>query len=254
MSQDRSRTIRAAPKSARYLRYRRAGEPEAVVDLEDAAAIDFEYAEPIRSFTYARNQAHTPGLYWSVTCKRHLAYESYLESRWLLIFDQDPSVTAMSTQPFHLTVIDPLGGSWERYPDFFLRRRDGSAAVIDVKSARSLDDPDVALAMSRTARVCGDVGWVHQTVGEPDRQRLINLEMLAGYRRPFDDLGHIPRLLHLARNPVTIDELMNATDQPELARAVLFHLLWHDRIRTDLDKPLRELTYVHTAPGEATTT
>jgi hypothetical protein len=250
MTPDRSRTTRGAPRAARYLRFQLPGCEEATVDLKNADEINFEDAEPIRSFTYARDQANTPGLYWSATGQKHLAYESYLESRWLLLFDQDPTVTGIATQPFHLVVIDPHGGSWERFPDFFLRRRDGSATVIDVKRRQDLDDPEVTRAMSRTRLVCAEIGWAHKVVTEPDRQLLINLEWLAGYRRPFDDHGLTPRLLHLGRNPVSVDEITAATDQPELARAVLFHLIWHNRMRTELDKPLRNNTYVRAANGK----
>ncbi|MFF2128392.1 hypothetical protein ACFVW1_23940 [Streptomyces olivochromogenes] len=44
-----------------------------------------------------------------------------------------------------------------------------------------------------------------------------------------------------------IGELMWFMEYPDLARGVLYHLMWHQRIVTDLDRPLRETTLVKTA-------
>ncbi len=62
-----------------------------------------------------------------------MGYESWLERDRLMLLDFDPLVTSMSSQPFRLSWAD-LGGKRVRHtPDFFVRRADGTALVVDVR-------------------------------------------------------------------------------------------------------------------------
>ncbi len=229
------------------LRYRDPAGLARVVDPADAAEIAFERCPPVRRIPHYKGSKHTPGQFWSATTGELVAYESFLESKWMTMLDFDPSVVAFCGQPFEITGVD-VGDVWVHTPDLFARLADGSGRVIDVKNPRQLDRPDVVLQAQRTAALCEHIGWEYQLVGEPDRQRFANISWLAGFRRPLHagaDL--VPRLLALAATPVSLAELLTFIRAPEAARPVIFHLLWHGRLVCDLDAPLRESTLLHAA-------
>jgi hypothetical protein len=72
---------------------------------------------------------------------------------------------------------------------------------------------------------------------------------LSGYRRaPNLGADLMPRLVGLATRPVAIGDLLAFMEYPDIARAVLFHLCWRQRIVFDLDVPLRETTLIVAAP------
>ncbi|MFI5761987.1 TnsA-like heteromeric transposase endonuclease subunit [Streptomyces sp. NPDC051563] len=220
---------------------------ERLVRLEEAAGVLFEDGRMVRAIPSYRDQGHMPGQYWVAKWGDFADYESVLESKWLMLLDFDPQVTAFVTQPLEFDAIDARG-AWRHTPDVFARRRDGSVLLLDVKNPELRNDPKVLLQEERTRRVCERLGWDYAMVSEPSRQRWVNVDLLSSARRPLH-LGAdlVPRLLELAREPVEIGELMRFMEFPDLARGVLYHLMWHQRIVTDLDRPLRETTLVKTA-------
>jgi hypothetical protein len=220
-----------------------------VVSVADAAAVRFEDAGMARRIPAYRNQGHTPGRYWSATTGELVEYETFLESKWLTLLDFDPHVVGFASQPLQFHAVD-TDGAWSHVPDVFARRDDGSSLLVDVKNPELLDDSAVRLQASRTARLCERLGWDYELVGEPAPQRWVNVSWLAGYRRaPRLGAQLMPQLLHLAREPITIGELLGLMEVPEIARAVLFHLCWHHEVVFDLDMPLRETTVVCCADG-----
>jgi hypothetical protein len=224
---------------------------EHVLRLEQAAGVSFEDGRMARSIPSYRGQRHTPGRYWSATTGQLVEYESYLESKWLTLLDFDPAVVAFTSQPLEFDGVDGQG-SWCHVPDVFARRNDGGGWLLDVKNPQQLGWPKVRLQAERTARVCQRLGWDYEMVGEPDAQRWANVSWLSGYRRaPNLGVELMPRLVGLAARPVPIGDLVGFMEYPDIARAVLFHLCWRQRIVFDLDVPLRETTLVVAArePG-----
>jgi hypothetical protein len=222
-----------------------------VLRLEQAAGVSFEDGRMARSIPSYRGQRHTPGRYWSATTGQLVEYESYLESKWLTLLDFDPAVVAFTSQPLEFDGVDGQG-SWCHVPDVFARRNDGGGWLLDVKNPQQLGWPKVRLQAERTARVCQRLGWDYEMVGEPDAQRWANVSWLSGYRRaPNLGVELMPRLVGLAARPVPIGDLVGFMEYPDIARAVLFHLCWRQRIVFDLDVPLRETTLVVAArePG-----
>ncbi|MEU5344475.1 TnsA-like heteromeric transposase endonuclease subunit [Streptomyces sp. NPDC020766] len=218
-----------------------------LVRLEQAADVPFEDGRMVRAIPSHRDQGHMPGQYWVAKWGDFADYESVLESKWLTLLDFDRQVTAFATQPLEFDAIDARG-TWQHTPDVFVRHRDGSVLLLDVKNPELRDDPEVLLQEKRTRRTCERLGWNYSMVSEPSGQRWVNVDLLSSARRPLH-LGAdlVPRLLELAREPVEIGELMRFMEYPDLARGVLYHLMWHQRIVTDLDRPLRETTLVKTA-------
>jgi len=217
---------------------------EHLTPLDQAAAVPFEDGRMARRVPSYRGQRHTPGRYWSATTGQLLEYESYLESKWLTLLDFDPAVVGYAVQPLEFDGVDGRG-AWRHVPDVFARRDDGSGWLLDVKDPNRLGLSTVTLQRQRTARVCARLGWDYQMVGEPAEQRWANVSWLSGYRRP-PNLGAewMPRLVGLAGRPVEIGDLLGFMEYPDIARAVLFHLCWKQRIVFDLDAPLRESTLV----------
>lgn len=241
------------PGAARLeLRYRDPDGADRTADAATAAGVAFERCPPARRIPHYAGSAHTPGQFWSATTGDLVAYESFLESKWMTMLDFDPAVVAFCGQPFEITGVD-VGDVWRHTPDLFARLADGTGWVIDVKNPRHLDRADVVEQARRTAAVCQRIGWDYRLVGEPDPRRYTNIAWLAGFRRPLhagSDL--VPALLDLAAGGVTLAELLSFLRTPELARPVVFHLLWHGRLVCDLDIPLHESTLIRTASVGAT--
>ncbi|MEV7570522.1 TnsA-like heteromeric transposase endonuclease subunit [Streptomyces tanashiensis] len=141
-----------------------------------------------------------PGLVWSATTGQHVGFESWLERDRLVLMDFDPAVVQIASQPFWLHWHD---GSRERRhaPDFFVRRADGSAVVVDVRA----DDwivPRDAEAFEVTRRACAEAGRGFERVGMPEAVLLANVRWLSRYRHPRCRQGPVAaRLMEVAHGP-----------------------------------------------------
>jgi len=62
-----------------------------------------------------------------------VGFESWLERDHLLHLDIDPFEVGIASQPFWLHWTDAGGKTVSHAPDFFARRRDGSAVVVDCR-------------------------------------------------------------------------------------------------------------------------
>jgi hypothetical protein len=76
---------------------------------------------------------HLPGRWWSGTDGRHVGYESWLERDHVMALDFDPTVVGIVSQPFWLSWASAEGRVRSHVPDYFARRADGSAVVVDCR-------------------------------------------------------------------------------------------------------------------------
>ncbi|MET8698289.1 TnsA-like heteromeric transposase endonuclease subunit [Kitasatospora sp. NPDC004723] len=250
----RRRTVRpiALALGQVLVRYCDQGGTERLVTAVDATKVRFEDGRPVRDIPSYADQKHTPGKLWFATSDRFLEYESYLESKWMKLLDFDPEVANVAAQPFELEGRDQ-GGVWRHTPDLFARLRDGSVQLLDVKPDRFTDRLDVARQRQRTAAVSEAMGWQYAMVGEPDPLRWASVKWLAGYRRPSTAADELAApLLELAADPVAIGDLLAFQPAPDIARAVVYHLMWHHRLAFDITKPLRDHTLVWSRPAPET--
>ncbi|MFB7634961.1 TnsA-like heteromeric transposase endonuclease subunit [Streptomyces sp. NPDC056149] len=200
--------------------------------LLDCVTARFEDVAPVRPFRWSRGEHHFPGWYWSATTGRHVGFESWLERDRLLLIDFDPEVVGISSQPFWLHWQD---GERERRhaPDYFVRRSDGSAVVIDVRADERIEPKD-AESFEVTRLACAQAGWRFERVGSPEAVLLANVRWLSRYRHP--------RCFHRA----VADRLLDVFAQagPLLAGAdtagdrfttlpALFHLLWLQQLTAE---------------------
>ncbi|MEW1720265.1 TnsA-like heteromeric transposase endonuclease subunit [Streptomyces sp. NPDC093109] len=159
MTPPRSRTLRPirTPGHRAHLHYLDPGGTEWLVAVDRARSVSFESALPAREIPFYAGQRHTPGHYWAATTDRMVGYESFLESKWMKLLDFDTDVSAFSAQPFTIDAQDDWG-AWKHTPDLFVRRRDGSALVLDVKNDDQMTVPAVTRQARRTAELCHRIG------------------------------------------------------------------------------------------------
>ncbi|MFJ4912895.1 TnsA-like heteromeric transposase endonuclease subunit [Streptomyces sp. NPDC088726] len=142
MTPTRPRTLRPVRpvRDRTDIRYCDPGGTEHLIPASRAAGVAFEDALPAREIPSYAGQHHTPGHYWSATTDRMVGYESYLESKWMKLLDFNPNVGAFSAQPFTIDAQD-TAGEWQHTPDLFVRRRDGTVLLLDVKNDARMQVP-----------------------------------------------------------------------------------------------------------------
>jgi hypothetical protein len=150
--------------------------------LSSCWMVPFERVLPVRTFSSYKGMKNFSGLWWSATTSEHVGYESWLERDQVMALDFDPDVTGLSSQPFQL--------SWQQdaedcshTPDYFVRLRDGTGVVIEVRDDDRIDTKDTQ-AFAATERACRAVGWEFRRVAAIEAVRASNLRWLAGYRHP----------------------------------------------------------------------
>jgi hypothetical protein len=128
------------------------GGAEHRVLLAQACSVPLEQGIPVRRFTSWKGQRHMSGLWWSATTGGHVGFVSWLERDHVLHLDFDPSVIGIASQPFWLHWTDAAGTTVSHAPDFFARRSDGSAVVVDCRPVERRRPRDVANAAPKPAR------------------------------------------------------------------------------------------------------
>lgn len=154
--------------------------------LEDVWSALFEDALPVRRFFARKGQQHLSGLWWSATTGGHVGFESWLERDHVMLLDFDPAVTGIASQPFWLRWRDQAGVRVSHVPDFFARRADGSAVVVDCRPSERRGPQDM-VKFEATGQACARVGWEYRLVGAADGIVTANVRWLAGYRHPRHD-------------------------------------------------------------------
>ncbi|MFJ4843720.1 TnsA-like heteromeric transposase endonuclease subunit [Streptomyces sp. NPDC088746] len=206
--------------------------------LADAWAVRFEHVAPVRTFTSYRGQRNLPGLWWSATAGGHIGYESWLERDHVMLLDFDPAVVGISSQPFWLFWSSAKGKPVSHAPDYFARRDDGSAVVIDCRPAERRRARDwVKFEAAKTA--CDQVGWEFRLLGAPDPVLVRNVRWLAGYRHPRHRVEPVASwLLETFVEPMPLMDGVLAVGEPVAVLPVLFHLLWSHELAADTPVPL----------------
>ena len=106
-----------------------------------------------------------------------------MERDQVLHLDFDRSVVGIASQPFWLHWTAAVDTTVTHAPDFFARRRDGSAVVVDCRPVERRRPRDVA-KFDATARACALAGWEYRLLGAAPPLVTANLRWLAGYRHP----------------------------------------------------------------------
>lgn len=218
--------------------------------LEEAWLVPFQSGRPVRRFASRKGQRHLSGLWWSATMSGHVGFESWLERDHLLALDFDTTVVAIASQPFWLSWSDDTGQRITHAPDYFARRGDGSAVVVDCRPVERRPPRDAA-KFDATAKACASLGWEYRLLGAADPSVTANLRWLAGYRHPRH---------HMATTAVALMEVFTAptplmvgaerVGDPVAVLPVLYHLLWCQGLVADLRVPLHDRTMVRVGDGQ----
>jgi hypothetical protein len=206
-------------------------------DLSQCWNVRFEAVPPVRKFVSYKGQKNFTGLRWTATTGCHVGFESWLERDNLMLLDYDPQVTGISSQPFVLHWHD---GVRERKhtPDYFARRADGSAVVVDVRADDRIGEED-AEAFAVTGLMCREAGWEFRRVGEPDPLLLANVGWLAGYRHPrFGVPSLASRVAECFSRPTPLFEGAGQAGDRLATLPVAYHLLWRQALVTDVHSVL----------------
>jgi hypothetical protein len=140
---------------------------------------------PVRMPGVYRRQRHMPGRWFSTTARRFLEYESLLERDWMLLMDFDREVEWVCEQPLRLRYLkDGLAAS--HVPDLLVWRG-ARPELCDVKSEERLDDPEFKVQVRATGLACAEAGLGYRVLSGPERQLLVNVRWLAGFREPPPD-------------------------------------------------------------------
>lgn len=219
---------------------------EQQASLSEAALVPFEAVPPVRRFPSYRGQRNFPGLYWSATMGGHVGFESWLEREHALLLDFDPEVVGYAGQPLWLFWPETTASGRRRWrshaPDFFARRTDGSALLLDCRPDELVKPRDRAV-FELTARAAALVGWDYQVVGAPDEVLLANVRWLAGYRHPRFAVeaarnGRGPALREMFSRSRPLLEGVERVGEPIAVLPVAYHLLWRGHLRCGLDVPM----------------
>jgi TnsA-like endonuclease N terminal len=163
-----------------------------------------------------------------------------------MLLDFDPRVVGVSSQPFWLTWTDKEGRARAHVPDFFVRRDDGSALVLDCRPAQNRKPTDLAV-FELTRHACESLGWEYRLVGAPDAITTANVRWLAGYRHPRHHVAGLSDALRAAfATPTPLMAGADGVGDPIAVLPVLFHLLWLHELAVDLSLPLHEAAVVGT--------
>jgi hypothetical protein len=102
----------------------------------------FEDALLARPFRFEKGLQSFAGWWYFATTGTHVGFESWLERDHLMLMDFDPGVRAVASQPFWLRWRDEDDHVRRHAPDFFARRHDGRAVVVDVRPDDRIPERD----------------------------------------------------------------------------------------------------------------
>jgi hypothetical protein len=208
-----------------------------------------EDALPVRSFQWAKGASHFPGSWWSSTTGEHVGFESWLERDHVMVMDFDPGITGIASQPFWLLWQDEDGRSRRHAPDFFARRADGTAVVVDVRPDNRIPPKD-AEVFRVTAMACGQVGWEFRRAGTIDPVLRANVRWLSRYRH--QRCRREPAATALLETFTPGRPLLAGVAQagdPVAVLPVAYHLLWRRELACDLSVLLSGASMAWRAPG-----
>ncbi|MCV7001167.1 TnsA-like heteromeric transposase endonuclease subunit [Mycolicibacterium alvei] len=212
--------------------------------VAEVGQVRFEASAPIRVFPAYRGRRSHQGRYWFSRSSSHVHFESRFEMTALMVLDFQGEAIAVSSNPFWL--LWPRGAKPVRHaPDFFVRRRDGSVLIVDVKPAERITDKDRE-QHDLTRQCCTEIGWEYEEFTSITTPVERNLRVLSGYHHPRFAPAESARTLivsrvreagdHGVRLAALIDAAGAATGLPDdQLLCAVYHMLWTAQLHIDLN-------------------
>ncbi|CAN3703020.1 hypothetical protein MMX123_03057 [Microbacterium sp. MM2322] len=203
------------------------------IDAEQLSGLELSSIAPIRLSKAYPGRQNYAGVYWSATTGRHHWFESLYEKTALSVLDRDPDVVDIATQPFKLR--------WGRlgmvhFPDFLIRRSDGSRLIVDVRPRRRIKARDAEL-FAITAAWAASLEMDYRLFADLSKVQDWNIRLLAGYRHarwacPAPVTEMLAARRGEARTLRDWEPLLSGTSSP--ARGLLLAAIWHGALEVDL--------------------
>jgi len=207
--------------------------------------VRLEDALPARPFRFEKGLASFAGWWYFATTGTHVGFESFLERDHLMLMDFDLRIRAVASQPFWLRWRDGQGQTRRHAPDFFARREDGTAVVVDVRPDDRIPERD-AETFAVTALACEQAGWEYRRRGDLDPVLTANVRWLSRYRHARCLIPQVASVLleAFAGGRGLFEGAEVAGDRLRVL-PVLFHLMWLRQLTANLQAgPLGAATVV----------
>ncbi|HEV2345148.1 MAG TPA: TnsA-like heteromeric transposase endonuclease subunit [Actinocrinis sp.] len=226
----------------------RSGRESRFCSVRELALAPMVSVDPVRGFSWNRNQRHRPGLQYMVSTGRLHGAESMQEARLLLALDFAGDVLDVVSQPLKL-VFGAADGERSHTPDYLAVTRQG-VWLIDVRPERLIKPVDLEkfAAAAETSLTCG---WRYTVAARWREHVPAALDAISSQRRALSDpLGLRPILLDLIRDGRRrFGEAAAASGCEPVARAQLLNLLWQRALGVDLSEPLGDRSMLVPASG-----
>ncbi|SJN10396.1 hypothetical protein FM113_09025 [Leucobacter sp. 7(1)] len=211
------------------------------VDSSDAAGISFEDADQVRAFVSYPQKRNFEGRFWLSSTEEHVPFESFWERAFLATLDRTGTARSVTAQPMWIDWRNPRRS---HAPDYFVRRDDGSALLVDVREQSRIKPPDAA-KFELTRRLAAALGWDYLVFDSLPGATQDNLRFLLRYRDPIwmdgIDLTTLP-----SSGSMSLAALVRTLgDATHSARGAAYALIWLNRARADLSRPLSMVSTVH---------
>jgi hypothetical protein len=122
--------------------------------------------------------------------------------------------------------------------------------LIDVRPDNRISAADSAV-FAATAVMAGQAGWAYDRVGELPAVRAANLRWLAGYRHPrYARAAVMAALEQVFAEPRQLRAGAAEVGDPLAVLPVLFAMLWHGGLSSDLDTRVLDSASTVRATGE----
>ena len=176
-------------------------------------------------------------MYWSATTGRHHWFESLYEKTAPSTLDRDPDVADIATQPFKLRWRS-LGMA--HFPDFLVRRSDGSRLTVGVRPRGRIRPRDAEL-FAITAAWAASLEMDYRLFADLTKVEDWNLRLLSGYRHsrwvcPDPVVEMLAACRGEARTLRDWSSYFDVTGIP--ARGLLLAAIWHGALEVDLGRRL----------------
>jgi hypothetical protein len=183
-----------------------------------------------RTWAY-RKQSHTPGFFYFSSLKKHVYYESFLESQILLHLDFLGNARTLIEQPFLLQ-----HANQQHIPDFVYETTNGEVRLINVKPTVFLERPDNIADFALADAAAEQLGW-QRVMSELNPFYIDNLQWLSAYRDvPHQSEVLSKKILANLKQPTSLANVILEVGDAFLVKPVVFHLLWHQQLYTNLEQ------------------
>lgn len=204
---------------------------------DQVSELELSRIDPIRISKAYPGRENYSGVYWSATTRRHHWFESLYEKTALSILDRDPGVADIATQPFKLRW-GSLGMT--HFPDFLIRRSDGSRLIVDVRPRGRIKPRDAEL-FAITAAWAASLEADYRLFADLTKVEDWNIRLLSGYRHSrWVCPEQVAKMLTARRGETrTLRDwasYFDGTSSP--ARGLLLAAIWHGALEVDLGRRL----------------